>query len=418
MIRHLVLTILSPLVFVSFAYGHTDSCPAENSFGTLWTGAEHLYLADRGFSEACSQLQMNSGYCQSNSIPRKDKKVSLSYGQLVAVGDFYLKEDLPFEENGNSEISNGGLKRIFKCIDESGKVHEEQREKPEVDYPSCGWVVFLNSRNPLKTVSSNIDHFGWHNMKAYVRIHEKALQEAKLAGELRERGLEVQSDFHLRKALFLNGFADHFLTDAFPAGHVRVPRKQLKKWGKEHLGGIFKKYKGDILSMMLHDSEGKNSQGQEIGFAVKNSQNTKWRTRSDSKLHECRQEDHIGVRLPAEAVKASVVEVLRAYEFGELPTDIFAATYLVPFADDQGLTAKFRHLSQDEGLNGLAGRLRSGLPSLLRLAISERDVRRMLRNLDTILENFRNGVRQDLERNPELRKRLPNNYIDAFQNLN
>lgn len=29
-----------------------------------------------------------------------------------------------------------------------------------------------------------------------------------------------------RWALFTNAFADHFLTDAFAAGHVRVPRAE------------------------------------------------------------------------------------------------------------------------------------------------------------------------------------------------
>ena len=255
-------------------------------------------------------------------------------------------------------------------------------------------------------------------MKAYVRAHTKALNEAKLAGELRAQGDLEGSDLHLRKALYLNAFGDHFLTDAFAAGHIRVPRRQLKSWGEDRLGGLFKKFKGDILSMALHDTEAKDPQGFEIGFPVKNSENLRWRTRSDSKLNECRQESHIGIRMPVEAVSQSVREVLLAYEEGSIPIGVFAAAALVPYADDSGLEAKVAALAGEEGLDHLAERLRDALPSVLKLIISEGDFRKMLTNMGSIMGLFRQDVARDLERDSKLSERLPRAYIDAYLNVN
>ncbi|MCB9026951.1 MAG: hypothetical protein H6625_11570 [Bdellovibrionaceae bacterium] len=408
--------IFTSLIWCSIV--SANNCPKENSAEILWSGGEHLYLGDRGFLDACEQLQLDTGYCQSNKIPRKDEMISMSYGQLIVLGDFYLKENLAFEEVGNTEITDGGLERIFKCIDSQGKVHQEQRDHPEVEYPSCDWVTFINSRNMIKTILANTDHFGWHNMKAYVRIHGLAIKEAILAGELRKKGLIKQSDLHLRNALFINGFADHFLTDAFAAGHIRVPRFQLKKWASSHLGGFFKEYKGDILSMLLHDTEAKDSEGTEIGLQVQNSLGDSWKTLSDDHLNECRQEDHIGIRLPVEAVKLSVIDIFKAYQDGESPNGVYEATNLVPFSGERGLAASINLRINEKGRVALAKKLRSHLPVALKLVVSEKNIRLMLSSLEDIMQSFREDIEKDINVDSTLKKRLPDKYLKAYLNIN
>ncbi len=417
MSRFCLLLVVIYVSFISSAYGKGKSCSSRNLYNPKWLEAEHEYLANKGFLDACAQMKFSKKKCFKNKIPRKDKKIRLSYGQIALLGDNYLKENLLFEEDGEGEISNEGMKKIFKCINRSGEVHEEQRRRPDVKYPDCQWVIFFNSQGMVETISHNTHHFGWYNMKAYVRIHQKSLNEAKLSGELRRRGFIRESDYYFRKALYTNGYADHLLSDAFSAGHIRIPRTQLKKWGRNNLRGLLRKYKGDVLATILHNTEAKDSSGSEIGFSVKNSVGNKWKTRSDSKLNECRQESHIGIRLPIEAIKASVIEVLRAYKTGKQPKGVFAATKLVPFSDEPSFKEKFDSLIQREGLRPLAKRLRKAAPVPLRWVITKRNVAHMLNNIEPIMSSFRADVGLNLGINSELEHRLPKKYIDAYLNV-
>ncbi|MCB0384845.1 MAG: hypothetical protein KDD43_05585, partial [Bdellovibrionales bacterium] len=134
--------------------------------------------------------------------------------------------------------------------------------------------------------------------------------------------------------------------------------------------------------------------------------------------NECRQEDHIGIRMPVEAVARSVHEILVAYETGQLPSGVYSAAHLVPYADDSGLEAKVQSLVSEEGINDLAERLRDSLPSVLKLIISKKDFRKMLRKMGSIMGLFRRDVARDLEKDSKLSDRLPRAYIDAYLNVN
>src|SRR4051812_4706315 len=65
-------------------------------------------------------------------------------------------------------------------------------------------------------------HPGANNAGSYRANHEKAIEEAVHAGTGQCRPLD--------QAMLQEGFASHFLTDAFSAGHLRTPRTALGDW--------------------------------------------------------------------------------------------------------------------------------------------------------------------------------------------
>lgn len=63
----------------------------------------------------------------------------------------------------------------------------------------------------------NWDHFGERARTVWSVGHQLAMEEA----------VKSRTQEHLYAAYCLNAFADHFLGDAFAAGHLRTPRKYL-----------------------------------------------------------------------------------------------------------------------------------------------------------------------------------------------
>jgi hypothetical protein len=86
------------------------------------------------------------------------------------------------------------------------------------------WRQYVSALFPLgrylKLAANNSDHFAEWSLAAYIAGHTAAVQQAALA---KNSGDEKQ----LELAYAMNAFADHYLTDLFSAGHLRVPRKQL-----------------------------------------------------------------------------------------------------------------------------------------------------------------------------------------------
>ena len=96
-------------------------------FSAQWSGGEHKQLGDLGFINACKLLgSYQWDICKQNTIHRYDKKLPISYGQVLALGDFYLNPQKAFLEKRRVNSIN----KLFRCIDKEGNVHEEQRSNP------------------------------------------------------------------------------------------------------------------------------------------------------------------------------------------------------------------------------------------------------------------------------------------------
>lgn len=376
----------------------------DDSFHIKWSGAEHLQLGDLGFQKACERNSVQAeSFCLLNGIYRNDGRIAFSYGELLALGDFYLKvDDAYFERSRKHSIG-----KIFQCIDKEGRVHAEQENNPEVEYPDCTWVNVLYGGDYLSVVMKNYDHFAWDNVKAYVKHHERALFYAQAAGKAYRSGRTELALKVLNKALFINAFADHYLTDSFPAGHLRVPRKDLKNWAKKNTNRFLGSFIGDGLGMLMHDHEGKDLNGNEVGLVVQNSLGVKWRTGSDTHLNTCATEEDAKIAMPLTAVELSVNEILKAFLYNELPESSFEALWYVPFPDNQGLLKKWQSILNTENSNKLLEDMRSELPLPVKLILKKRYIRRMIKNLPKILDQFENRIAKELTENPQLQRRIP-----------
>ena len=383
-------------------------------FSAQWSGGEHKQLGDLGFINACKLLgSYQWDICKQNTIHRYDKKLPMSYGQVLALGDFYLNPQKAFLEKRRVNSIN----KLFRCIDKEGNVHEEQRSNPEADYPDCTWVNVIHGGDYLSVVTKNYEHFAWDNMKAYVKHHSLALKYARGAHNALLKGNLKDAELLTHRALFTNAFADHFLTDAFAAGHLRVPRYEVKRWAKKNTNRIFGSFIGDALGMILHDFEGKDASFQEQGLVVKNSLQHTWTTRSDSFMNVCAKDSDSHIQMPLNAVTASVSEILITLETGELPNGTFAATWYVPFPDDQGILNKWQSLLKQKDANTSIRKMRKHLPKPLEWIVKTRYIRRMIKNLPIILKDFNKRVQADLNRNPQLKERLPDPYLRNFSFL-
>lgn len=177
----------------------------ERSTAMFDTG-EHVLAAGDLYPD---QLRVGSG-----------QGVPFSYGQVIAMGDFFgsvaeLKNAAPAE-----------LSRLKALITRNTEYYRDGRRDPSKDVSNSEWDSATGGRY-LQLAETNYDHFSpaaltgmtagreQDNRRRWEELHEQALNEASQ--------LVLQhpnaSPF-LEGPLITNAFADHFLTDAFAAGHL------------------------------------------------------------------------------------------------------------------------------------------------------------------------------------------------------
>jgi hypothetical protein len=132
---------------------------------------------------------------------------TLGYGDIVALaGDYY-----------------GSPEDLAKDVDDEIK---ERIRKVTPASPGTTWLSLQRGIIEYGLLAlRNVDHFSPHNWFRYARHHCEALLLAL--------------DRRFEEALVRNAFADHFLTDAFAAGHLRVPRTRIG------MTGAYKMHKED-----------------------------------------------------------------------------------------------------------------------------------------------------------------------------
>lgn len=393
-----------------------QTCPLnalKSEVRPFWAGSEHIYLGDLGGQAACTQAGLSP--CPLIKMPRADHNTTYSYGEVVALGDLVENPDEIYLDKSD-KASNERLETVFACMSKQGRVFRKQKEVPKVELPGCGWVIAVNTKKGLKLLLNNYSHFAWYNMMTYTAYHQEALLVAQQGFEFNKNGKPQMAEERLYYALFLNAFADHFLTDAFAAGHVRVPRLQVKKWTEKNLRGILKSIRGDLMGLALHDSDGKNYQNEEVGLPVENSLGNHWVTHSDGKLNECTGDEEPGIAFPVSAVQRSVNEIFRSYFRGEMPSGIFAATEVVPFPAAASLVDKYfpGGDKNSSSVAAIAKWLRESLVFPLRIILSQNDTVNILAGLPEILNEFQTAIRNDLAEKGTLTSRLPPRYIGAM----
>ncbi|HEX2279369.1 MAG TPA: hypothetical protein VHN13_19925 [Candidatus Tectomicrobia bacterium] len=226
------------------------------------------------------------------------------------------------------------------------------------------------------------------------------------------------------QALFTNAFADHFLTDAFAAGHIRVPRREICQWAGQQ--GYSKELAG-ALSKLLHDQDGHlktiHGSGHSLalddteGLYVCNSLGKDWYTRCDGQLFVKNVDEVPAVRQPVEAIRESVKELLMAYLFGKTPDGVYAAMTYVPFPHPKGpgLTDKFPADISADRIEQLLERVKWYIKvPYLSTGLEAKHVKALCAALPGFLEGFRQAVQRD-GTDAELVRRLPEALIAGFK---
>jgi hypothetical protein len=264
------------------------------------------------------------------------------------------------------------------------------------------------------------DHFGWHNICCYIRHHAAALKLAASASG--------KEDETFRRALYTNAFADHFLTDGFAAGHIRVPRAEICAWAdaqglSEKVAGALSKLlhdqDGHVNLLSLHGAGGDDHRSADDGLLVQDSTGTSWRTFCDgqlflrSALGQCAAVDRA-----VEAVSASLFEFLLAWKRRELPTGLFEATRYVPFphAETPALVQKFPSDIPDAQLDPLWASVGwyAKIPWIA--GLERKHVQMLFKALPQIMADFRAHI-ATAAADVEINRRITPTYIAAYKQI-
>jgi hypothetical protein len=257
--------------------------------------------------------------------------LALTYGQVVALGgDFYGIPDQPVSDgatpadriqrftnafnslavlpasNAEAKLILGVMQKEIAAVKQAIKDGKQPHEAYDAlgDTLSEEWNKitdggsFVSALFPLgrylKLAANNADHFAEWALLAYIAGHTAALQQAvKAHSSNDEKQLEL--------AYAMNAFADHYLTDLFSAGHLRVPRKQLA-------AVVTPSDLGSLITRFMHDEDSK------FGLNVRNGNGDHWRGYGDKRYFDALSSaNRVQVN---QAVQMSADEVFAAYLSG------------------------------------------------------------------------------------------------------
>jgi subtilisin family serine protease len=389
---------------------------------------EHAWLGDRGFQLAfeSAELRGRIRYDDYKIIARRDRTEQFRYGELVALsGDFYASPgDLYWEKRGAltwlwekndlSDIREGFAKELATI---------KAQQKGRVEYPDNNIAFWWNAKSYVELALDNNAHFGWHNLRTYCKHHKAAIEYALRAREVwnydQNKARELWGE-----ALFTNAFADHFLTDGFAAGHVRVPRQQIRAWSLAR--GWDEKVAG-ALSKLLHDQDGHIStvhgEGHALneadGLPVRNSLGQEWDTRCDGQLFIEHKDEDLALAAPVEAVRRSVVDLLRAHLDGVRPQGVYRALELVPFPrpGSPGLADKFHGMKDAQRAALLEAVQWYVKIPYISTGLNDTHLKEMFAALPSLMGDFRAAVAKEVAESPELAARIPPALIEAYKGV-
>ncbi len=179
------------------------------------------------------------------------KDYKFNFGDLIAFGDHYKEPEEIERLFKNLERKDGkGNQKFMDILNAVNYQHENMErwfsninKKPYNEknisqsiLPDCykpttnekEIFAFLPDYSYL--ARNNYDHFGESAWNKWEKIHKKVEQDAnKIAKKIKnDENYFNDSNFRydLIKLLCYEGFAQHFLTDAFAAGHIRTKRKK------------------------------------------------------------------------------------------------------------------------------------------------------------------------------------------------
>lgn len=149
--------------------------------------------------------------------------VRFSYGELIAMGDLYKDAT----EMQNASVAE--LTKLKELIQRSTRFYDRKRkghEDKSLDVSHSEWDSATGKRY-RRLADDNYEHFApdvlfgtastRNHKAAWEHYHRMAIEEAQRLALLPQN---QNVSYIPEPALIVNAFADHFLTDAFAAGHL------------------------------------------------------------------------------------------------------------------------------------------------------------------------------------------------------
>ncbi|AMQ85453.1 hypothetical protein [Pseudomonas glycinae] len=339
----------NPHMLLYIADSHSDVAPVatlpahalKGKPQLRFEGAEHAAIGDN----TLLRFVENTAPVLAQNVPlHLPNGLALTYGQVLALGgDFYGVVDRPINEGASAAdrlqrftaafdtlaalpASKAEATQILaimqKEIDAVKQAIKDGRQ-PHEAYDALGDTLseewnkitgggsFVSALFPLgrylKLAANNADHFGEWARQAYIAGHTVALQTAAAAHA-------TQDELQLERAYAMNAFADHYLTDLFSSGHLRVPRKAMA-------AAVTPSDLGSLITRFMHDEDSK------FGLKVRNGHGEQWRAFGDKRYFDATDADNRNQ--VNRAVQDSADEVYAAYSTGNVPTT-FNALQRVP----------------------------------------------------------------------------------------
>ena len=203
--------------------------PLPGVSSSLWDTGEHALTGGDLYP---NQLRVGRG-----------PGVSFSYGELIAMGDFFASAD---EMMGADPAE---LTRLKALIDRNTEYYRQNKSQPSLDVSHTEWERATNGRY-LKLAEDNYEHFSpntlfddafaraaakrGNNRTAWEAYHRRAIEEAQKLALLPEN---QNRSYVPEWPLVLNAFGDHFLTDAFASGHLISKELMIALFKKNFFSG-------------------------------------------------------------------------------------------------------------------------------------------------------------------------------------
>jgi hypothetical protein len=152
----------------------------------------------------------------------KTRQVSLTYGDVNALMDLY--------ENW-TQIKKAPAPEVERLVDLFKKERDALAAKKPVPSDSDYEAATVGrkagtgqagaaTKTYFEMAEENVDHFTPDNHERYTREHKAALKRGVEAFNLKAKGKTAEADVAETDAFLINGAADHYMQDAFAAGHL------------------------------------------------------------------------------------------------------------------------------------------------------------------------------------------------------
>ena len=307
--------------------------------------AEHAWIGDQLSLQFPSATRSAKDLPLALPLPGLPAGSTLTYGQVVALGgDFYGVVGTPistapdpraafwaaFQTLGGDWAQTRQILAIMAEEIQAVEAALAAGKSPSTAYAALGdslslrWNVVTGGENlgdlPVRMgrylllAAENWDHFTQYAVTAYTAGHALAMERAAAIGHALP---PEETDIRLQEAYAINAFADHFLTDLFSAGHLRVPRKELYDQVATPIPNMTGTL-GSLLARCMHDEDSR------YGLRVADASGGPWQAYGDKRLLDSVSGDNRA--MVVKAAQASAGDVWNAY-LGQ-PQEYTALSYV------------------------------------------------------------------------------------------